>query len=189
MQGRGPLCFSELWYVETLIKLLDTIIIIIIRCGNMEKQYVLLSLQESLNKLQLDYLDLFLVHSPVAFSHTVTDLTNIAEDDKLGYDECRVVKSIAVAIYCSYYANSDLFIQGMEEAVSEGLTRTIGISNFTITKTESLLKTAKIVPAVNQVECHPYFQQKKLREYCDTKGKLNDYDHVIRFRSSLLHIK
>ena len=170
MQGRGPLCFSELWYVETLIKLLDTIIIIIIRCGNMEKQYVLLSLQESLNKLQLDYLDLFLVHSPVAFSHTVTDLTNIAEDDKLGYDECHVagiwvVKSIAVAECCSYYANSDLFIQGMEEAVSEGLTRAIGVSNFTIRNTEALLKTAKIVPAVNQVVCHPLFQQNKLREY------------------------
>ena len=78
----------------------------------MEKKYVLPSLQES---LKLDYLDLFLVHSPVAFSHTVTDLTNIAEDDKLGYDESRVagvweVISVAVAVYCSYYANSDLFI-------------------------------------------------------------------------------
>ena len=106
----------------------------------MEKQYVLPSLQESLNKLQLDYLDLFLVHSPVAFSHTVTDLTNIAEDDKLGYSERRMagvweVKSVAVAVCCSYYANSDLFIQGMEEAVSKGLTRAIGVSNFTITKT------------------------------------------------------
>jgi diketogulonate reductase-like aldo/keto reductase len=60
----------------------------------------------------------------------------------------------------------------MEEAVSKGLTRAIGVSNFTITKTEALLKTAKIVPAVNQVECHPYFQQKKLREYCDSKGIL-----------------
>ena len=49
----------------------------------------------------------------------------------------------------------------------------IGISNFTITKTENLLKTAKIVPAVNQVECHPYFQQQKLKEYCSKKGKPN----------------
>ena len=56
--------------------------------------------------------------------------------------------------------------QAMEEAVEKGLTRAIGISNFSITKTEALLKTAKVVPAVNQVECHPYFQQKKLKEYC-----------------------
>ena len=54
--------------------------------------------------------------------------------------------------------------------MSKGLVKAIGISNFSITKTENLLKTAKIVPAVNQVECNPYFQQKKLKEYCDRKG-------------------
>ena len=39
----------------------------------------------------------------------------------------------------------------MEELVSKGLVKAIGISNFSITKTECLLQTAKIVPAVNQV--------------------------------------
>lgn len=58
----------------------------------------------------------------------------------------------------------------MEELVAEGLVRAIGVSNFTITKTEQLLQTAKIIPAVNQVECHPYFQQPKLKEYLDVKG-------------------
>ena len=58
----------------------------------------------------------------------------------------------------------------MEDLVDKGLVKAIGISNFTITKTKNLLKTAKIVPAVNQVECHPYFQQPKLKEYCDKKG-------------------
>lgn len=62
-------------------------------------------------------------------------------------------------------------IQGMEECLSKGLVKAIGISNFTITKIERLLKTAKTVPAVNQVESHPYFQQQKLKEYCDSKGK------------------
>lgn len=58
----------------------------------------------------------------------------------------------------------------MEECVEKGLTKAIGVSNFTITKIDNLLKTAKTVPAVNQVECHPYFQQQKLKEYCDCKG-------------------
>ena len=50
----------------------------------------------------------------------------------------------------------------MEELVAKGLVKAIGVSNFTITKTEQLLQTAEIVPAVNQVECHLYFQQPKL---------------------------
>ena len=54
--------------------------------------------------------------------------------------------------------------------MNKGLVKAIGISNYTITKTENLLKTAKIVPAVNQVECHPYLQQQRLKEYCDSKG-------------------
>ena len=58
----------------------------------------------------------------------------------------------------------------MEALVAKGLVKAIGLSNFTITKTEDVLRTAKIVPAVNQVECHPYFQQKKLKRYCDKKG-------------------
>ena len=58
----------------------------------------------------------------------------------------------------------------MEELVAKGLTRAIGVSNFSITKIDNLLKTAKLVPAVTQVECHPYFQQQKLKEYCDSKG-------------------
>lgn len=58
----------------------------------------------------------------------------------------------------------------MEECLSKGLVKAIGISNFTITKTERLLKTAKTVPAVNQVECHPLLQQQKLKEYCTGKG-------------------
>lgn len=58
----------------------------------------------------------------------------------------------------------------MEELVAKGLVRAIGVSNYTITKTEQLLQTAKIVPAVNQVECHLYFQQPKLKEYLDVKG-------------------
>ena len=60
----------------------------------------------------------------------------------------------------------------MEELADIGLVKAVGISNFTITKTENLLKTAKIVPAVNQVECHPYFQQQKLKDYCSKKGML-----------------
>ena len=58
----------------------------------------------------------------------------------------------------------------MEELCNKGLAKAIGVSNFSIVKTDILLKTAKIVPAVNQIECHPYFQQQKLRDYSASKG-------------------
>jgi hypothetical protein len=61
--------------------------------------------------------------------------------------------------------------QAMEKCLeSGGKTKAIGISNFTVEKTEVLLSYAKIVPAVNQVECHPVWQQKKLQPYLRSKG-------------------
>ena len=74
----------------------------------------------------------------------------------------------------------------MEELVSKGLVKDIGISNFSITKTERLLQTAKIVPAVNQVECHPYFQQQSLKEYYDSKGLFNTSPSLLILRVMLL---
>lgn len=57
----------------------------------------------------------------------------------------------------------------MEKLVEEGLVKTIGISNFSVKKIEDLLQYAKITPAVNQVELHPYFRNEKLHKYCDSK--------------------
>jgi alcohol dehydrogenase (NADP+) len=55
----------------------------------------------------------------------------------------------------------------MEKAVDDGLVRSIGVSNFSVLKLSDLLFKARIPPAVNQVECHPYLQQKKLKQFCD----------------------
>ncbi|XP_019856480.1 PREDICTED: alcohol dehydrogenase [NADP(+)]-like isoform X9 [Amphimedon queenslandica] len=111
--------------------------------------------RDTLKNLKLDYLDLYLVHSPAALKKdALLSFPNLTEEQKFGYNSEHLAKTWEV----------------MESLVSKGLVKAIGISNFTITKTEKLLETAKIVPAVNQVECHPYFQQKKLKKYCDSKG-------------------
>ena len=55
--------------------------------------------------------------------------------------------------------------KAMEEAVKAGKIRSIGISNHTIKFLEKLLPQTEILPAVNQMECNPFFQQKELREY------------------------
>ncbi|KAJ4765228.1 NAD(P)-linked oxidoreductase superfamily protein [Rhynchospora pubera] len=58
----------------------------------------------------------------------------------------------------------------MEECQRLGLTKSIGVSNFTTKKLEELLAFAKISPAVNQVEMNPSWRQQKLTEYCAQKG-------------------
>lgn len=58
----------------------------------------------------------------------------------------------------------------MENLVDIGKTRAIGVSNFSTKKLEDLLKVARIAPAVNQVECHPSWQQTKQMEFCKANG-------------------
>lgn len=55
--------------------------------------------------------------------------------------------------------------KALEKAYGEGKIKAIGISNFTVRQTKEILDIAKIKPAVNQIELHPYFGQKKLKQY------------------------
>ena len=58
----------------------------------------------------------------------------------------------------------------MEKLYDSGKARAIGVSNFTCKKLEDLFAIARVHPAVNQVECHPVWQQDKLRQLCQLKG-------------------
>jgi diketogulonate reductase-like aldo/keto reductase len=60
----------------------------------------------------------------------------------------------------------------MERLVKSGKARSIGLSNFNILKTKRILEVAKIVPAVNQVEIHPYHPQQELLEFSSKHGIL-----------------
>jgi diketogulonate reductase-like aldo/keto reductase len=60
--------------------------------------------------------------------------------------------------------------KAMETLLQKGKCRAIGVSNFTISHLEDLLETHEVIPAVNQVEFHPFLYQKELLEYCQRKG-------------------
>lgn len=60
--------------------------------------------------------------------------------------------------------------RAMEKLAQEGLCRAVGVSNYTTRHLDELLADATIVPAVNQVEFHPFLYQKALLEYCRGKG-------------------
>ena len=58
----------------------------------------------------------------------------------------------------------------MEELKNEGLVRSIGVSNFSIRNLEALSLVSDVVPAVNQIECHPLNRQQELTDYCQSHG-------------------
>lgn len=100
---------------------------------NKEHDDVEKALKSVLKDLQLEYLDLYLIHWPVSMNKG---------------------PSVQPPI-------KDTWTQ-MEEQVKAGRAKAIGISNFSTRKTKQLLETAKIKPAVNQVEIHPYFRNSQL---------------------------
>lgn len=60
--------------------------------------------------------------------------------------------------------------KAMEKAVDDGLCHSIGISNFNKKQMERILHAARIKPVINQIECHPYLDQRKLTEFIKSQG-------------------
>jgi len=105
--------------------------------------------KKTLKDLQLDYLDLYLIHWPISWEFTGYDLKpGVPKDDK------GELKFSKVSIQQTW--------QAMEKLVDSGLAKSIGVSNFTHGQILDMLAYAKIVPAVNQIELHPYLNQKNV---------------------------
>ena len=112
------------------------------------------ALQASLNRLGLDAVDLYLVHTPFAFKP--------GDDQDPRHPHGAVVYDDGVTLEETWAA--------MEALVDEGLSRAIGLSDIDVEGTRRIVDAARIKPAVVEVESHPYHPQWELHEYGKSKG-------------------
>jgi len=110
--------------------------------------------RQTLEDLQLRYLDLYLVHWPFPNYHPPKCDVTSRQDNAVPYIHENYMKTWAQ----------------MESLVESGLVRSIGTSNMTIPKMKLLLRDCKIKPVLNEMEIHPHFQQPELYNFLKENG-------------------
>lgn len=113
--------------------------------------HVRLALEQTLHDLGVDYLDMYLIHWPVA--ELKPREGPVIAGDPAGED---------IALWETFEA--------MNLLKEEGLVKGIGVSNFSVTQISDLINDCDLIPDINQVELHPYLTQKKLSSFCESKG-------------------
>lgn len=125
-------------------------------CTHLKPENVLKSCKESVEALNLEYIDLLLIHFPFPLATDENGMPVINSEGGLEVIELDIHKETWRA---------------MEQCVKNGWTRSIGVSNYNSKLVEDLMSTnPEIKPSVNQVECHPYLNQTKLIETCSKYG-------------------
>lgn len=115
---------------------------------------VQICVKKILSKLNTPYLDLCLVHWPMSFGDSDTELVPTGPDGKVIEGKIDYLEAW----------------KGLEDLVNAGLVKSIGISNFSTKQITRLLESATIKPVTNQVEIHPYLAQTKLKKFCEDRG-------------------
>ena len=111
------------------------------------------AVQQTLSDLQLDYLDLYLVHWPQAYAKVANTHAGFPT-----YPDGSTMYDFTTTLEATWGA--------MESLVDRGLVKSIGLSNFNETQIERVLRVARVKPAVLQIESHPFLAQDRLIAFC-----------------------
>lgn len=123
--------------------------------------------EESLKKLKVEFVDLMLLHWPVAVKPDFLDISEIC--DRI--DRFPLFKLISLWLFKVW--------QQMESLVEKGLAKSIGVSNWTVSLLIDLLAYCKIPPLVNQIEVNPYNNRQHLISFCQKNNILIQAYRVI----------
>ncbi|WP_435354575.1 aldo/keto reductase [Emticicia sp. SJ17W-69] len=117
-----------------------------------KKEYIQTAVENTLTDLKLEYLDLYLIHWPVAHKYDVSYPQN--GNELLSLDEVSLTETWS----------------GMISLKNLGLSKHIGVSNFSIKKINQITTDTGVLPEVLQLEAHPFLQQKPLLDFATEKG-------------------
>uniref|UniRef100_A0A8D8FF75 Alcohol dehydrogenase [NADP(+)] A n=2 Tax=Culex pipiens TaxID=7175 RepID=A0A8D8FF75_CULPI len=115
-----------------------------------DPQHVEEAFNRSLANLDIDYIDLYLMHSPMSFKFIDWAAPNPDSPVAPEFTEVDIVDTY----------------RAMEKLLKTGKVKGIGVSNFNSEQVERIVNECEVVPVTNQVECNPNLNQKKLTEFC-----------------------
>lgn len=122
-------------------------------------EHVVASCRQSLKDLQLEYLDLYLVHHPFSWRYGGLPIT---EENLWSHDDKGQIELGGASLLDTW--------RGLEECVRLGLVKNIGVSNYSAALIVDLVNYARIKPSVNQCEAHVYNTRHQLRDICNMYG-------------------
>ena len=141
-------------FKEGKIKREDVFIATKLWNNNHRPERVKPAFEASLKRLQLDYVDLYLIHTPFAFQP--------GEEQDPRDESGKVIYDDGVTLLDTWGA--------LESLVDEGKCKAVGLSDVSVEKAKEIFESARIKPAVVHVESHPYLPQWELLEFCNKNG-------------------